>query len=136
MILEAALLTVRPDLDAAFAAALAQARPLIAASPGFHAMEVRPCLEQPRRYLLLVWWERLTDHTEGFRGIGALRTMESAPASLLRSVSDGRALRAYDRLRGARQRFEPLLVAATARGSPRMGAPSDRQHGDFELISR
>ena len=68
MILEAALLTVRPDHDAAFATALAQARPLIAASPGFHAMEVRPCLEQPRRYLLLVWWERLTDHTEGFRG--------------------------------------------------------------------
>ena len=63
-----ARISIRSKIIAAFAAALAQARPLIAASPGFHAMEVRPCLEQPRRYLLLVWWERLTDHTEGFRG--------------------------------------------------------------------
>lgn len=67
MILEAAILTVRPDQDAAFAAALAQARPLIAATPGFEGIEVRPCVEQPRRYLLLARWERLTDHTEGFR---------------------------------------------------------------------
>lgn len=67
MILEAAILTVSPEQDTAFSAALAKARPLIAASPGFRGIEVRPCLEQPRRYLLLVWWERLTDHTEGFR---------------------------------------------------------------------
>ena len=68
MILEAVILTVRPGEDTAFSAALAKARPLIAASLGFRGIEVRPCLEQPRRYLLLVWWERLTDHTEGFRG--------------------------------------------------------------------
>jgi heme-degrading monooxygenase HmoA len=68
MILESAILTVRSEQDAAFASALAEARPLIAASPGFQGIEVRPCVEQPRRYLLLVWWDRLTDHTEGFRG--------------------------------------------------------------------
>lgn len=67
MILEAAILTVRPERDAAFAAALVQAQPLIAASPGFRGMEVRPCVEQSHRYLLLVWWQRLADHTEGFR---------------------------------------------------------------------
>lgn len=68
MILEAAYLTLRPGTDAAFAEAMAAARPLIAASPGFRGIEVRPCLEQPGRYLLLVWWDRLEDHTEGFRG--------------------------------------------------------------------
>jgi heme-degrading monooxygenase HmoA len=67
MILEAAILTVRPEQDEAFAAALAEARPLIAATPGFQGLEIRPCIEQPHRYLLLVWWERLTDHTERFR---------------------------------------------------------------------
>ena len=67
MIVEAALLTVRPGSELAFAAALAEARPLIAASPGFRSIAVRPCLEQEGRYLLLVDWDRLEDHTEGFR---------------------------------------------------------------------
>jgi heme-degrading monooxygenase HmoA len=67
MILEAAYLTIRAGEDEAFAAALTKARPLIAATPGFQGIEVRPCIEQPYRYLLLAWWERLEDHTEGFR---------------------------------------------------------------------
>lgn len=67
MILEAAVLNVKPGQGAAFEAALVAARPLIAASPGFIGMEVRPNLEKPGRYLLLVHWEKLEDHTEGFR---------------------------------------------------------------------
>jgi heme-degrading monooxygenase HmoA len=46
---------------------MAQAQPLIAASPGFGAIDVRRCQETPNRYLLLVTWNRLEDHTEGFR---------------------------------------------------------------------
>ncbi|MDA8231172.1 MAG: antibiotic biosynthesis monooxygenase [Magnetospirillum sp.] len=68
MILEAAFLTVRHGQSGAFAAAMAEARPLIAATPGFEGIEVRPCLEQPGRYLLLVWWNCVEDHTQGFRG--------------------------------------------------------------------
>lgn len=67
MILEAALLSVKPGLEAAFEAAMVEAKPLIAASPGFRGMTVRPCIEQAGRYLLLVEWDRLEDHTEGFR---------------------------------------------------------------------
>ena len=67
MILESAMLTVRPGQASAFEGALKAARPLIAASPGFRGIEVRRCLEQPDRYLLLVHWEKLEDHTEGFR---------------------------------------------------------------------
>ncbi len=67
MILEAALLNVRAGQEAAFERAMAEARPLIAATPGFKGIEVRPCLEQVGRYLLLVWWETLEDHTVGFR---------------------------------------------------------------------
>ena len=67
MILEAALLTIRPGQERAFKAALAEARPLIAASPGFCGITVRPCLERPGHYLLLVEWDRLEDHTDGFR---------------------------------------------------------------------
>lgn len=67
MILESAILSVKPGQNAAFEAAMAQARPLIATSPGFLGIEVRPCIERPSAYLLLVRWARLEDHTEGFR---------------------------------------------------------------------
>ena len=56
MILETAILNVRPGEQSAFEQAMAEASPLIAASPGFRGMEVRPCLEGGCRYLLLVWW--------------------------------------------------------------------------------
>ena len=68
MILEAARLCVRSGEAPAFEEAMRTARPLIEASEGFRGLEVRPCLEEPGVYLLLVWWERLEDHTAGFRG--------------------------------------------------------------------
>lgn len=68
MILEAALLMVRPGQEPDFERAMDEARPLIAATPGFRGMEVRRCLEVANRYLLLVHWDRLEDHTQGFRG--------------------------------------------------------------------
>ncbi len=68
MILEAAILSVKPGQAPAFEAAMAAARPLIEASEVFQGIEVRPCIQDPNQYLLLVWWARLEDHTEGFRG--------------------------------------------------------------------
>ncbi len=67
MILEHAILDVKPEETAAYETALTKALPLIAATPGFIRLEVRPCLEQPGRYLLLVEWRSLEDHTTGFR---------------------------------------------------------------------
>ena len=67
MILESALLDVRPGQEAAFEAAFTEARPLIAGQPGFGSLRLERCLESPSRYLLLVEWARLEDHTEGFR---------------------------------------------------------------------
>lgn len=46
---------------------MTKAAPLIAASPGFLGLEVRPSIESPGTYLLLVRWESLTDHDPGFR---------------------------------------------------------------------
>ena len=67
MVLEHALLEVKPGEEAAFEAAMKAARPLIAATPGFRSIVVRRCLETPNRYLLLVEWEKLEDHMVGFR---------------------------------------------------------------------
>ena len=67
MILESALLDVKPGECAAFEAAFAKAQRIISASPGYLSHELQRCLEKPNRYLLLVRWRRLEDHTEGFR---------------------------------------------------------------------
>ena len=67
MILESAVLEVKPDQTRQFEAAFRQAERIIAASPGYLSHELRRCLEKPSRYLLLVRWRTLEDHTEGFR---------------------------------------------------------------------
>lgn len=67
MIIEHALLQVRAGDEAAFEAAMAEARPLIAASPGFQGIEVRPAAEKPGVYLLLVRWDSIAHHRDGFR---------------------------------------------------------------------
>jgi len=67
MIIESAVLSIKPGQAPAFEAALKKALPLIQATPGFLGIEVRPCIENPDQYLLLVRWEGLEDHTIGFR---------------------------------------------------------------------
>jgi heme-degrading monooxygenase HmoA len=67
VILEHALLRVLPGEGEAFEEAIWEARPLIEASPGFRSMEVRPALEEPELFLLLVGWEDIASHRDGFR---------------------------------------------------------------------
>ena len=67
MILESAVLDVKPGQEPQFQAAFAQAQRILAASPGYLSHELRRCLEKRNRYLLLVRWRALEDHTEGFR---------------------------------------------------------------------
>ncbi len=68
MILEAARLDVRAGECDRFEAAFRQASNIIAAMPGYVSHELLRCIETEGRYLLLVQWERLEDHTVGFRG--------------------------------------------------------------------
>jgi heme-degrading monooxygenase HmoA len=67
MIVESAVLPIRIGHEAQFEAALREALPLIQASKGFQKIEVRRCVEDKSRYLLLVWWDSVEDHTIGFR---------------------------------------------------------------------
>ena len=67
MILESAVLEVRPDATDAFEVAFAEAQHIIAAMPGYLSHDLLNCLENRHRYLLLVRWETLEAHTEGFR---------------------------------------------------------------------
>jgi heme-degrading monooxygenase HmoA len=67
VILEHALLPVKPDQEADFERAFATATDIISAMPGFRRLRLTRCLERPGVYLLLVEWDRLEDHTVGFR---------------------------------------------------------------------
>jgi len=73
MVLEVAILTVRPGQADAFEAAFREASAIIATIPGYRSHELHHCLEDDHRYLLLVRWHRLEDHTIGFRGSPAYR---------------------------------------------------------------
>lgn len=68
MILEVATLDVKPGMEGDFEKAFAQAQNIIKAMPGYVSHELRRCMERESRYLLLVNWETIEDHTEGFRG--------------------------------------------------------------------
>ncbi|MCB9419443.1 MAG: antibiotic biosynthesis monooxygenase [Ardenticatenaceae bacterium] len=67
MILEVAILDVKPGQQGEFEAAFAQAQAIISSMDGYISYELQKCLEVNGRYLLLVRWQTLEDHTEGFR---------------------------------------------------------------------
>jgi heme-degrading monooxygenase HmoA len=67
VILESAVLDVKSGSEPAFEAAFEQAKDILCAMPGFVSLELARCLEVESRYLLLVRWKTLEDHTVGFR---------------------------------------------------------------------
>ena len=78
MITEHALLDILPGRELECVDAMERAKSLIAASPGFISLRVERCVERPSLFLLLVEWERLEDHTEGFRSSVAYNQWRAA----------------------------------------------------------
>jgi heme-degrading monooxygenase HmoA len=67
MILEMALLHVKPGQEKQFEADFAVAGQYISSVKGYIRHSLSRCLEQESKYLLLVDWETLEAHTVGFR---------------------------------------------------------------------
>jgi heme-degrading monooxygenase HmoA len=67
MILETAILCVKPGFSASFEADFATAGRYISSIEGYLGHSLHKCLEQSDQYLLLVQWRELEDHTVGFR---------------------------------------------------------------------
>ncbi|MGQ0779018.1 MAG: antibiotic biosynthesis monooxygenase family protein [Pseudonocardiales bacterium] len=67
MILEIVEITVRPGEEDAFAMAYRRAAHLVRDSPGCLSMRMTRGVEAPSRFVLLIEWESLMHHTEGFR---------------------------------------------------------------------
>lgn len=78
MITEHALLEVIPGEEDSFLESMDVAKAHIAGSPGFVSLRVERCLERRSCFLLLVEWETLEDHTQGFRGSAAYQEWRDA----------------------------------------------------------
>jgi heme-degrading monooxygenase HmoA len=68
MVLEVAVLNVVPNQKEAFESAFTKASPINSGMPGYLSHQWQHCVEKQNRYILLVKWEKLEDHTVGFRG--------------------------------------------------------------------
>jgi heme-degrading monooxygenase HmoA len=67
MILEVAILFVKSGEEKQFELDFAKAEQYISAMKGYVRHSLRKCFEQDNKYLLLVDWQSLEDHTIGFR---------------------------------------------------------------------
>ena len=67
MILEVAILNIKPSLAPEFETTFKIASALIMVIPGYISHELQRCLETQNRYILLVRWQTLENHTIGFR---------------------------------------------------------------------
>jgi heme-degrading monooxygenase HmoA len=68
MVLERALIQVVAGQELEFERSLIEAREVIAKAAGFRSIRVLRGIESPQVYLLLIEWDSLEAHTEGFRG--------------------------------------------------------------------
>ncbi|WP_419871871.1 antibiotic biosynthesis monooxygenase family protein [Candidatus Pristimantibacillus sp. PTI5] len=68
MILEVAVLQVKEGLSDEFERDFKLASAIIASMKGYRGHELQKCIEESHKYILLVRWETLEDHTVGFRG--------------------------------------------------------------------
>ena len=68
MILEIADITIAPGQQAAFDAAIQHGlASVVSQAKGFRGFKVNRGIESPERYVLMIYWDTLEDHTVGFR---------------------------------------------------------------------
>jgi len=69
MILEMVDIRIRPGEQVVFDAAIRRGvETVIANATGFRGYKVNRGVESPDRYVLMIFWDALEDHTVGFRG--------------------------------------------------------------------
>ena len=67
MILEVAILNVIAAKTSEFEAEFLIAEQIISSMKGYRSHQLQKCVEVSNRYILLVEWDSLEDHTIGFR---------------------------------------------------------------------
>lgn len=67
MILEVVILDVKSGEEKAFENSFNEAQDIISSMNGYISHKLQHCIEQDSQCILLVRWETLQDHTNGFR---------------------------------------------------------------------
>jgi len=67
MILEVAILHVKPGMMNEFESNFRKASAIISSMAGYISHELHKCVEEADKYILLVKWQSITDHVVGFR---------------------------------------------------------------------
>jgi heme-degrading monooxygenase HmoA len=67
MILEVAILNIKNGLSDEFELNFEKAKTIISSMKGYISHELKKCIEEENKYILLVNWETLEDHEIGFR---------------------------------------------------------------------
>jgi heme-degrading monooxygenase HmoA len=67
MILEVAVLKIIPGKSEEFEKNFEKAQSIISSMKGYLGHELQKCLEEENKYIFLVKWNTLEDHTIGFR---------------------------------------------------------------------
>lgn len=67
MILEVALLNIKPGQSKAFEMNFQRASGIISSIEGYLDHSLKRCIENSNKYLLLVHWDTLESHTDNFR---------------------------------------------------------------------
>ena len=67
MILEVAIVNVKKGLSAEFEINFIKAEKIISSMKGYISHQLKKCVEEDNKYILLVNWETIEDHEIGFR---------------------------------------------------------------------
>lgn len=68
MILEIADIRIQPGKQAEFDVAIQRGiSAVITQAKGFHGYKINKCIETPERYVLMIFWDTLENHTVDFR---------------------------------------------------------------------
>ena len=70
MILEVAILNIKKGRSESFENSFKQAVSIISSTKGYISHDLKKCIEQDDKYILLVNWETIEDHEIGFRKSG------------------------------------------------------------------
>ena len=74
MILELADIRIQPGQQAEFDAAIRKGvETVIAKAKGFRGYKINKSLESPERYVLMIFWDTVENHTVDFRGSPAFQ---------------------------------------------------------------
>lgn len=67
MILEVAILNIKKGLSKDFEDAFQEAQNIISSMKGYISHQLKKCIEEEDKYILLVNWQTIEDHEIGFR---------------------------------------------------------------------